>query len=126
MPVALQVFLIIALTVLMTALIAYTVYKCYLKKDFELNIHTLIEWIHESSMIFFDHDSEKYEGDIKKLASQLNSFLHGDNFLDDEGNAMMQDLVDSMEGKKASQLEIYRDLTLFEKKVHEVREKYLN
>ena len=102
MPIALQVFLIIALTVLMTALVAYTVHKCYFKKDFELNINTLIEWIHESSLIFFDNDSEKYEGDIKKLASQLNSFLHDDNYLDEEGSAMMQDLVDSMESENAT------------------------
>ena len=125
MPLGLQIFLVILFTVAMTTLVAFIVQKCYHKKDFELSIHTLLEWIHESSQVFFDHNNKNYEGDVKKLASQLNSFLHGDSFLDEEGDAMMRDLVEQMESGDATQLEIYRDLTLFEKKVHENREAYL-
>jgi hypothetical protein len=44
--------------------------------------------------------------------------------LDDEGQEVMQTLVEDMQAKKMTQLELYRDLTLFEKKVRDNLHKY--
>ena len=49
----------------------------------------------------------------------MQSFLLGDSVLDEEGQEVMQTLVDDMLKQKMTQLELYRDLTLFEKKVRD-------